>query len=126
MKKLAIALVLVCAAACQKPMTAMTACKRIEAAGVGANCKEGKPGGLGAAAVDAATFDLPSVPGKTAQVLHFDREEFFSSTETAYGNAALLAGPHRYGSKKTLVFVQANEGLSLEEGRKLKAVVDAL
>ena len=37
-----------------------------------------------------------------------------------------LTGPHRYGSRKALVFVQANDGLSLEDGKKLKAIVDGL
>lgn len=113
-------------AGCAKKPTAMEVCKKVEASGVGANCREGQPGGLGAAAVENAQFDLPSVAGKTGQVMRFDSEEFYANTETAYGNAAMLAGPHRYGSKKALIFVQANDGLSVENGKKLKDVVDGL
>ena len=82
--------------------------------------------GLSAAAVERFEFDLPSVPGKKGAVMRFDRDSFYDNTEESYGNAATLAGPHRYGSKKALIFVQANEGLSLEDGKKLKAIVDAL
>lgn len=104
----------------------MAVCKKIEAAGIGSNCREDKPGGLGAAAVERAELDLPSVPGKGGSVMRFDRESFYDSTVESYGNMAMLAGPHRYGSRKALIFVQVNEGLSLEDGKKLKAVVDAL
>jgi hypothetical protein len=111
---------------CSKPPSALDVCHQLETAGVAAGCKEDKPGGLGAAAVEAAAFDLPSVPGKSGQVLRFDRDEFFSATEDAFGKAAILAGPHRYGSKKARIFVQMNEGASLEVGKRTKAVVDAL
>lgn len=111
---------------CSKPTTAMDACRALEKAGVAANCREDKPGGLGAAAVENAQFDLPSVQGKTGQVMRFDREDAFTQTETAFMNAALLAGPHRYGNKKKMIFVQINEGLSLELGKSAKAAVDSL
>lgn len=127
MKKIMVLCAALAMAACSsnKP-SAMVVCQKIEAAGVGSGCREDKPGGLGAAAVERVEFDLPSVSGKKGAVMRFDREEFFSNTEDVYGKMALVAGPHRYGSKKALIFVQANEGLSLEDGKKLKAVVDAL
>jgi len=111
---------------CSKKPSAEDACKRIEATGVGANCKASQPGGIGAAAVEKFEFDLPSVPGKTGQILRFDNEEKYTGAATAFASAAVLAGPHQYGSKKALVFVQANSGLSSADGAKLKAVVDAL
>lgn len=109
----------------QRP-TAMATCEKIVASGVGSNCRVGKPGGLGAAASEQAEFDLLSVPGKTGQVLSFGDEAGFDATTDAYGKAAVLAGPHRYGSKKARIFVQANSGLGAAEGAKLKAVVDSL
>jgi hypothetical protein len=115
---------IVLVAACSPKPTAADVCKKIEASGLASGCKEEKPGGLGASATERYVFDLPSVPGKGGQVLRFDREESFSSS--AFTNAAALTGPHRYGSKKALVFVQANDGLSLEDGKKLKAIVDGL
>lgn len=111
---------------CAKKPTAMEVCKSVEATGLGANCRAGTPAGLGAGATEKADFDLPSVPGKTGQVLRFDREETYTSTESAFAGAAALAGPHRYGSKKALVFVQANDGLSTDNGKRLKSVVDGL
>lgn len=121
-----LAAVIATVAGCKGKPSGTDVCKRIEATGVGANCREGKPGGLGAAAVERVEFDLPSVPGEGGSVMRFDRESFYESTEEAYGKAAMLAGPHRYGSKKALIFVQMNQGLSMDEGRKVKAVVDGL
>jgi|SRR6185436_12141694 len=127
MKTTSVVLALLFAASCSKDApTAMGVCQKIEAAGVAKNCKESKPGGLGAAAIERADFDLPSVAGKTGSVLRFDRESTYTSTEEAYAKAAMLAGPHRYGSKKSLIFVQMNEGLGLPEGKKVKELVDSL
>lgn len=117
---------IVLVAACSPKPTAADVCKKIEASGLASGCKEEKPGGLGASATERYVFDLPSVPGKGGQVLRFDREDAYTSTETSFTSAAALTGPHRYGSKKALVFVQANDGLSLEDGKKLKAIVDGL
>lgn len=100
--------------------------RQLVAQGAAANCRESKPEGLGAAAVEKVDFDLPSVAGKTGAVFRFEKDETFDQTVANFEKAAVLAGPHRYGSKKGLIFVQANSGLSLEEGKKLKAVVDAL
>ncbi len=111
---------------CGKKPTAMEVCKKREVAGVAAKCREEKPGGLAAAAVERAEFDLPSVPGKGGNVNRFDKEEAFASTSSAFEGAALLAGPHRYGSKASLIFVQMNDGASLEVGKRAKDVVDAL
>jgi len=120
------AIVFACAlASCGKP-SAMDVCKKIEASGVGANCRASQPAGLGAGAAEKVDFDLPSVAGKTGQVLRFDKEETYRATELSYANMGGLAGPHRYGSPKALIFVQMNEGLSADNGKKVKAIVDAL
>ena len=107
---------------CAKKPTALETCTKLALSG----CREDKPEGLGAAATSKATFDLPSVPGEHGQVLRFDREDAYVQTEDAFQRAAMLAGPHRYGNKRALVFVQANSGLGLDEGKKLRAAVDAL
>jgi hypothetical protein len=111
---------------CSKSVTAMDVCRTLEKDGVAANCREDKPGGLGAAAIENAQFDLPSVPGKTGQVMRFDRSDAFEATETLFVKAAMLAGPHRYGNKQKMIFVQINQGLSLELGKAAKATVDKL
>lgn len=113
-------------AGCAKKPTAMEACKKIEAAGVAANCRASTPGGLGGAAVAKAEFDLPSVPGKTGQVLQLADDDAFVKTEQGFAGAAVLSGPHRYGNKAKGIFVQANIGLPAADGQKMKAAVDGL
>jgi hypothetical protein len=110
---------------CSKP-SAMSVCKQLEAAKIGANCHEEKAAGLGAAAIERAEFTLPSVPGKGGMVLLFEKKEYYQQTVDAFAKAAILAGPHRYGSESKLIFVQMNEGASLETGKATKALVDAL
>lgn len=111
---------------CAKKPTAMEACKKLEIAGVASGCHESKPEGLGSAAVERAEFSLPTVPDKGGSVYRFDKEDTYTSTVTAFEKVAMLAGPHRYGSAKTLLFLQMNEGASLEVGKRAKAVMDAL
>lgn len=106
--------------------TAEAVCKKIEAAGLATGCKETKPGGLGATSDSTWVADLPSVPGKTVQVMHLPSDDTFNQTTKGYEGAAVLAGPHRYGNAGKRIFVQANKDLSLEDGKKLKALVDGL
>ena len=117
---------LTAAVACGKQPTGLEVCHKLEAAGVAAGCKTEQASGLGAAAAEKAAFDLPSVPGKTGQVLRFEKDEQYEATVNAFSGAAVLAGPHRYGSPKTRIFVQLNDKASGEVGARAKAVVDAL
>lgn len=112
--------------ACSNKPSAPSVCQKLVETGVAANCRAGQPTGLGAAAVESAEFDLPSVPGHGGAVFRFDAEAPYDSTVAAFAKAAVLAGPHRYGSKRSLIFVQANEKLSADNGAKMKAAVDAL
>jgi hypothetical protein len=111
---------------CSKGPSAMDVCKQIEATGVGSNCRADTPGGLGMAAKESALFDLPSVPERTGQVLKFDDDDKLAKTIVAFQAMAMLAGPHRYGSKKARVFVQMNNQVSVEDGAKVRGVVEAL
>jgi hypothetical protein len=113
-------------AGCSKPLSAMDACRKLEQAGVAAGCREDKPEGLGASAIEKATFDLPSVPGKGGQVLRFGSDEAFRTTSAGFEKLALFAGPHRYGSPGTRIFVQFNNGASLEVGKKARSVIEGL
>lgn len=106
--------------------TAADVCKKVEASGIAKGCREDKPGGLGAASDSTWVADLVEVPGKTVQVMHFPNADTYAATVKSFEGAAVLAGPHRYGNEKGRIFVQANSGLSLEGGKKLKGVVDAL
>lgn len=117
---------LVTALGCSKGPSAMDVCKQIEATGVASNCRTDTPRGLGLAAKELVAFDLTNVSGKSGQVLKFADVDTYTKTVDAYDAAAMLAGPHRYGSKTARVFVQANSGLSGEDGMKIRGVVSAL
>ncbi len=71
-------------------------------------------------------FDLSSVPGEGGTVMAFDDVDLYQKTVQSYEDAAVLAGPHRYGSEPALIFVQINEGLSSSDGQKVKGIVDSL
>ena len=126
MRKIAVLVLVLGIVGCSKKPTADEVCKKIESSGVGANCHSSQPSGLGANAVERVEFDLPSVQGKTGAVMRFDSEDKYTATENAFTGASALAGPHRYGSKRSLIFVQMNSGLSAPDGAKVKAIVDAL
>ena len=114
-----------CGLLSSKP-TAMDVCKKLEAEKIAAGCREDKPVGVGAAAVEKAAFDLPSVPGKTGQVLRYDKSETYKQAVDVFEKGAMLAGPHRYGNESKLIFVQMNDGASLELGKQTKAIVAGL
>lgn len=113
-------------AGCAGRPTPLEVCGKLQAAGEVSGCVEQAPAGLGAAAKSGAKGDLPSVAGKTCQVMSFGDEATFTQVVAAYEGAAVLAGPHRYGNKAKLVFVQCNSGLDAAHGAKVKAVVDGL
>lgn len=59
-------------------------------------------------------------------MFQFDKSDGYDATEKAYGAAATLAGPHRYGNRNAQIFVQCNSGLSADHGAAVKKIVDAL
>lgn len=101
-------------------------CQMIVRLGVGANCTESEPGGVGIGADANYEFELPSVPGESGQVMVFSDSKIYDKTVAAYAEVASLAGPHRYGSSNALVFVQINEGLSAAEGQKVEQLISGL
>ena len=121
-----VALLMSGVAGAAKPVSAMEVCQSLVKIGIAANCREGKPAGLAADARRAAEFDLPSVPGKGGSVFSFDNAEAFDDTVKSFHDAKVLAGPHRYGNRKALIFTQINVGLSMDLGDKVKALIDAL
>ncbi len=125
-KLIVLTIAVMCLAACSKKPSALETCQKLEAAGIAAGCKADQPAGLGAGAKEKVAFDLPSVAGKTGAVFTFGDDAAFDATVGAFEKAAILAGPHRYGSKKALTFVQINNGLAAADGAKAKGVVDAL
>lgn len=125
MKKTALLLSIVLCGCAAKP-SASDVCGKLVAAGIAANCKQGSPKMFTARAKTVFDFDLVSVKGKGGAVLDFERSDDFDATVKAFEGAAMLAGPHRYGSSKALIFVQMNDGASPAVGAKTKGVVDAL
>jgi hypothetical protein len=125
MKKIAAVLVLL-SASCARQPSAAEVCAKLEAAGIARGCHEVKPGGISAGARERVDFDLVSVPGKGAGVMSYDSPEAYEACVKAHEAAAIIVGPHRYGSAKARIFVQMNEGASLEVGKKTRAIVEGL
>lgn len=111
---------------CSSHPSAAAVCKKLEAVGIAKSCKASAPAAINARASEEAVFDLVGVSGKTGHVLAFAKQDDFDATVKAYEAAAFLAGSHRYGSQRALVFVQLNSDADVETGRKAKAVVDGL
>lgn len=126
MRSIAFVFGLVVVAGCGSKPTPLEVCGKLQAAGELKGCAAEAPGGIGAAASAGASGDLPSVAGHSCSILSFKDEATFMQTEAAYQGAAMLVGPHRYGNKAKLVFVQCNDGLDAAHGAKIKAVVDGL
>lgn len=123
----AVGLVVTCACGTStaKP-TAAEVCAKLEAAGIAKGCVEEKPTVINARASKMVAFDLVGTPGKRGHVLSFAAVDDYAATVEAYKAAAMLAGPHRYGSEKALIFVQFNDGASLDTGARAKSLVDGL
>ena len=64
--------------------------------------------------------------GKSCTILQFADSTAFDQVSAAFAGAAVLAGPHRYGNKDKLIFVQCNVGLDAAHGAKIKTIVDGL
>lgn len=120
-----LSLVALAGCAAKRP-SAAEACAALEKSGEARGCTASAPGGLGAAATAKSETTLVSVPGKTCQVLQFGSEDAFDTASKAFEAAAMLAGPHRYGNRAKLIFVQCNSDLAADKGAKIKAAVDAL
>lgn len=125
MRKILVTIAVVLLGCASKP-SASDVCAKIQAAGIGAKCHEGERKMLTSRAAHKVDFDLVHVAGKQGAVMSFEKAEDYDATVKAFEQAAMLAGPHRYGNAKALIFVQANDGLKADEGAKLKAIVDAL
>lgn len=126
MKKALLVASLLLAAGCAKTPSAADVCAKLVADGIASNCKEAKPVMISARAKTRVDFDLVHNAGKGGSVLDFAAADDYDATEKAYAAAAMLAGPHRYGNAKARVFVQMASEASLDDGKKAKAVVDAL
>lgn len=101
-------------------------CQALEQAGIARGCERALPGGINARARMRYDFDLVSVPGEGGSVLSFETTDDYEATVSAYAEVAVLAGPHRYGNRDRLVFVQLNEGAPLDVGDRVRSIVEGL
>lgn len=111
---------------CKPSVSAKDVCAQIEAGGIGTGCRAEKPGGIGGGATEKYVFDLPSVPGKTGQILKFATADELAVSAAAFQGMSMFAGPHRYESKRALIFVQMNKDTPGTVGAQAKMLVDAL
>lgn len=86
--------------------SALDACHKLARDGVAQNCRVDSPGGLQLAAREVVLFDLRG--SGTGAVLTFDDVERYDRTVKVYDDMAAMVGPHRYGNRQRLVFVQMN------------------
>jgi hypothetical protein len=105
-------------------VTAMEACKRLESRHAVSSCQQAERGGLASWARDKANFTLPS--GKTGQILTFDGAENFDKTVAAFSAAAVLAGPHRYANRRSLIFAQLNQAADPGEAEAIKQATEEM
>ena len=66
------------------------------------------------------------MPGKTGQVLKFATGDELDVSVAAFRGMSMFAGPHRYESKRALIFVQMNKDTPSVIGAQAKMLVDAL
>lgn len=127
MHRTTVCLVLLAFSNCsKKPLTPLEFCALLAKDGLAAGCRETKPRGLAANARRAAEFDLPSVPGKTGAIWWFETAEALEATVQSYDAARVLAGPHRYANRGQRLFVQINDGLSMDDGDRVKKLLEGL
>lgn len=109
----------------EKP-SAKDICAKIEKRGLGVRCVKETPGGIGSAAIAKYGFELAATtsPDARGQVLQFRSVADYDATVRAFDGAAVLAGPHRYGNREALIFVQVNK--AFDQGSGMESLIEAL
>ena len=113
---------------CSSTPKAMDVCKKLEAAGVAANCQE-KPAPSGPAAIakERVIFDIPKIATELpGEVMTFNEDRDYLNTVKTYNALGTYNGMHRHGSAKRRVFVAIDGAAPPELAEKAKQVVDAL
>jgi len=108
----------------------MDVCRAFEQRGVASNCRldgeQRPPTSLWKDPKESVLFDLPSVAGQRGQVAVFSRDDDYRKTVNGFAAHVDLAGPHRYGVPRALIFTQINSGLPQADGEKVKAALQQL
>jgi hypothetical protein len=110
---------------CSKGPTALEFCQKLEGAGVATACHVAPPAGMSAAASETALFELKDLPEHDGIVCRFKDPAAYDKTEAAFA-AESWTGPHRFGSRKALVFVNLNSNTPSDIAAHAKELVDAL
>lgn len=112
------------------PPDAAAFCATLEREGLATRCTRVAPQAISARARLRYDLDLASVEGEPdafdGAVMSFDDAEDFDAVEHAYEELAAIAGPHRYGNRDALIFVQLNQATPLEVGDRVRAMVESL
>lgn len=120
------ALLLACGSAA--PPTAADVCARLEHDGiaVAGSCVRAQPDGANARARERYDFNLVSLPAERGAAMTFATADDYRATVETYASLAMIAGAHRYGNERALVFVQLNHDAPLDVGDRVRAIVDGL
>jgi hypothetical protein len=112
---------------CSGQPSALEVCKKLEAAGIAENCREGQKYGASAIAKEKAEFDLPKIPtNRPSEVLTFNQDREFLNTVKTYNEFGTHNGMHRYGNSNRRVFVAIHEDAPAELADKAEKIVDGL
>jgi len=112
---------------CGGQPSAMEVCKKLEAAGIAENCREGQKTGASAIAKEKAEFDVPKLAAnRPSEVLTFNQDREFLNTVKTYNELGTHNGMHRYGNANRRVFVAIHEDAAAELADKAQKIVDEL
>jgi hypothetical protein len=111
---------------CGRRSSALDVCLKLQNAGLATSCHSVTPTGPGAAAIESASFELAELPEHDGAVYRFENAASYDKTVDAFAAAAALYGPHRYGSRKALIFMQVNSDAPSDIATNVKNVVDGL
>ncbi|MBN2192934.1 MAG: hypothetical protein JW751_08960 [Polyangiaceae bacterium] len=111
---------------CAARPAAMDVCHQLEAAGVAADCKEGKPTGVYSAAKGVADFEVVGLTGQKGHVLTFGQTGTYDNTVRSYTELGSRSADHRSGNRKRLVFATLPEHAKVEVAEKMEKVITEL
>ena len=113
------------AVGCTKHSSAVEVCHKLEGAGVATGCHGIPPTGVGAGAAETAQFELTEMPEHEGTVYRFEDGAAYDKTAAAL-DAATRTGPHPFGSRKALIFVQLNSNTPSDIAAHVRTLVEAL
>ena len=89
------------------------------------SCHGIPPTGAGAAATEAAVFELTEMPEHEGTIYRFEDGAAYDKTAAAL-DAATRTGPHPFGLRRALIFVQLNSNTPSDIAAHVKRLVETL